>query len=133
MIPFPDYKSPFRDIYGFDRMLAKANQQLTYPKMQGIAVCNWTLASRAIYYNNEYPSDIYLIDRRQDQFDYWQKSSPLGKDLLFMNTRFNRADIKSKMVCDQVEKGDSLDLKLNGKMVNKVDYVWCRNFQGMKD
>ncbi|MBU0485130.1 MAG: glycosyltransferase family 39 protein [Proteobacteria bacterium] len=133
MIPFPDYKSPFRDIYGFDRIMAVANQQLTDPQTQGIAICNWTLASRAIYYNHQYPSTVYLIDRRQDQFDYWQKSSPQGKDLLFINTRFNRADIESRMVCAQVEKGDSLDLKLNGRMVNKVDYVWCRNFQGIKE
>jgi hypothetical protein len=71
-----------------------------------------------------------VIDKRVDQFDYWQINSPAGYDLLFVNTHFDREDIEKRYNCDTVQPVKKMDILLNNRKVNSVDYVWCRNFQG---
>ncbi len=132
---FPDYKSPFRDIYGFPSILRQADGILkkeisAAPK--AIAVSNWTMGSRAMYYNLPYKNEVFVIDNRQDQFDVWQKNDPLGYDLLFLNTHFNELDIKKHVRCGQTDVAGKTDLLLNGAKVDTVEFVWCRNYQGTK-
>ena len=76
---FPDYKSPFRDIYGFPSILKQADEIMkknisSAPK--AIAVSNWTMGSRTMYYNLPYKNEVFVIDNRQDQFDVWRKNHP---------------------------------------------------------
>lgn len=129
---FPDYQSPFRDIYGYDAMAAEADKILRENKgaKQALAVTNWTVGSRMSYYALPYRMDVFVIDKRVDQFDYWQKIPPRGYDLLFINTRFDREDIEKTYRCDAVETVRNMDILLNGGKVNSVDFVWCRNFRG---
>jgi 4-amino-4-deoxy-L-arabinose transferase-like glycosyltransferase len=129
---FPDYQSPFRDIYGYDTMAAEANKILKENKSakQALAVINWTVGSRMTYYALPYGVEVFVIDKRVDQFDFWQKHSPLGYDLLFVNTHFDRENIIDKYRCDTVQNVKSIDILLNGRKVNSVDFIWCRNFQG---
>jgi len=132
---FPDYKSPFRDIYGFPSILRQADGILkkeisAAPK--AIAVSNWTMGSRAMYYNLPYKNEVFVIDNRQDQFDVWQKNDPLGYDLLFLNTYFNELEIKKHVRCGQTDDAGKTDLLLNGAKVDTVEFVWCRNYQGTK-
>lgn len=72
------------------------------------------------------------MDNRQDQFDVWQKNEPLGYDLLFLNTHFNELDIKKQVSCEQTDVAGKTDLLLKGAKVDTVEYVWCRNYQGVK-
>jgi len=132
-IPTPDYKSPLRDIYGFDQVMKGANSLIQDSDKEALAVTNWTLASRALYYNSGHHSDVYLADRRNDQFDLWQHGSPLGKDLLVINTHFYHRDVNAWMQCAEVEKARSLDIMLHGAKVNTIDYIWCRDFRGLKN
>jgi 4-amino-4-deoxy-L-arabinose transferase-like glycosyltransferase len=127
---FPDYQSPFRDIYGYDTVAAEANRFIDKNAKQALAVTNWTLGSRMIYYALPYRMTVFVIDKRSDQFDFWQKEPPLGFDLLFVNTHFDREDIARTYRCDAVEPVKSMDILLNGGKVNSVDLVWCRNFSG---
>ncbi|MDD5100590.1 MAG: glycosyltransferase family 39 protein, partial [Syntrophales bacterium] len=133
-IHFPDYQSPFRDIYGYDAMAAEANKILNKNQSakQALAVTNWTVGSRMTYYALPYKMEVYVIDKRQDQFDFWQKKPPLGYDLLFINTRFDREDIEKAYRCDIVETVKNMDILINGGKVNSADFVWCRNFRGDK-
>ncbi|MHB8139481.1 MAG: ArnT family glycosyltransferase [Smithellaceae bacterium] len=134
-IRFPDYKSPFRDIYGYGEMAARADRIIkknTSSRPKAVAVTNWTMGSRVMYYNLRYGHDVFVVDLRQDQFDVWQKKSPLGYDLLFFNTEFENIDVALFLRCDAVDIADQMDLKLNGSKVNSVKYVWCRNYQGVK-
>ena len=51
-IPFPDYQSPFRDIYGFKEMTARADEIIKKnpsSRPRAIAVTNWTMGSRVMY------------------------------------------------------------------------------------
>ncbi len=133
-IPFPDYKSPFRDIYGYPEMAAKADEVLKQnpsSRPAAIAVTNWTMGSRVMYYSLPYGHEVFVMDERQDQFDVWQKKSPRGYDLLFLNTEFEQIDVGG-LKCDQVDAAGRLDLTLNGSKVNRAEFVWCRNYQGVK-
>ncbi len=134
-LAFPDYKSPFRDIYGFPAILRQADEILkknTSIKPKAIAVSNWTMGSRTMYYNLPYKNEVFVIDKRKDQFDVWQKSEPLGYDLLFLNTHFNELDIKKHVRCERSDAAGKTDLLLNGAKVDTVEFVWCRNYQGVK-
>jgi hypothetical protein len=131
-IPQKDYQSLHRDIYGWDEIMQKSNRYITNPNKQALAVTNWTLASRAIYYNKEYNSTIYLIDNRYDQFDIWQKGSPVGKDLLVINTHFFKKDISSFMRCDKVIPHAKFDIIINSNKINTISLTECKNFQGLR-
>jgi len=132
---FPDYKSPFRDIYGFPEIASEADRLLKknsagVPK--ALAVTNWTMGSRTLYYSLVHGNDVFIIDNRQDQFDVWQKKEPLGYDLLFLNTHFHGLDIKKHVRCNQVKEAGRVDLMLNGGKVDTVELVWCHNYQGVR-
>jgi hypothetical protein len=131
----PDYKSPFRDIYGFPDILRLADgilKQNISPAPKAIAASNWTMGSRTMYYNLPYKNEVFVIDNRQDQFDVWQKNKPLGYDLLFINTHFNDLDIKKHIRCERDDVAGKTDLLLNGAKVDTVEFVWCHNYQGVK-
>jgi 4-amino-4-deoxy-L-arabinose transferase-like glycosyltransferase len=132
-ISFPDYKSPFRDIYGFPTIAKEADvllQKKSAAKQKAIAVSNWTMGSRMRYYTLPYNDEVFVIDDRQDQFDLWEKKEPLGYDLLFLNTHFHELNIESYVRCERVEPAGKTDLLLNGAKVDTVEYIWCRNYQG---
>jgi len=129
-IPMPDYKSPHRDIYGFKTIMKEANKEIINPKKDALAVTNWTLASRAIFYNRDYNSTVYLIDNKYDQFDLWQKSSPIGKNLIVINTHFFKKDINRYMKCDKVVLLKKFDITLNHHKVNTIKLIECKNYQG---
>lgn len=132
---FPDYKSPFRDIYGFSVILNQADEILKKnisPVPKAIAVSNWTMGSRTMYYNLPYKNEVFVIDNRQDQFDVWQEKSPVGYDLLFLNTHFNNLDMGKQVRCERTNVAGKTDIMLNGGKVDTVEFVWCHNYQGIK-
>jgi 4-amino-4-deoxy-L-arabinose transferase-like glycosyltransferase len=131
-IPQPDYQSLHRDIYGWNRIMKEANSLIKDDKKEALAVTNWTLASRAMFYNHSYKSSIFLIDNRYDQFDLWQKGSPLGKDLIIIDSHFFHKDINATMRCDAVIKNKSFDIQLHNNPVDTINLLICKNFQGLR-
>jgi hypothetical protein len=131
---FPDYKSPFRDIYGFSTIAKDADQILKKSKAEkkAIAVTNWTMGSRTMYYSLPYHDEVFVIDQRKDQFDVWQKNEPLGYDLLFINTYFHELNIDKYVRCASVENAGKADIILHEGKVDSIEYIWCHNYQGVK-
>ena len=131
-IKYPDYMSPWRDIYGFKDIAAKANDILkendASPK--AIAVTNWTLGSRARYYSLPYRNDVYVLDSRRDQFDIWEKAPPIGFDLLILRTHFCKKRAFKKIKCDAMETAATLTIELNNAKIDDIEYIWCRNYGG---
>jgi len=131
----PDYKSPFRDIYAYNEIAAEADaimQKHVSERPKAIAVTNWTEGSRVMYYNLPYGHEVFVIDNRIDQFDVWQKKSPEGRDLLFLNTEFHNLEIAKYLKCESVDVAAKKDYLLNGSKVNTVEYVWCNNYTGVQ-
>ena len=131
---FPDYQSPFRDIYGYETIAKEASDvfKVNSRAEKGLAVSNWTMGSRMMYYALPYRMPVFIIDDRKDQFDLWQTNPPEGNDLLFLNTHFTHLDLEKKVMCDQVRPVKTIDVTLNGGKVDTVEYVWCTNFRGVK-
>lgn len=130
---FPDYKSPFRDIYGFSKIVAKADEIIkkdSSSRQKAIAVSNWTMGSRTLYYNIPYHHNVFVLDQRRDQFDVWEKASPQGYDLLLINSHFHNVNPRRDLKCSGVQFADKLDILLNGGKVDTVEYWWCRNYGG---
>jgi 4-amino-4-deoxy-L-arabinose transferase-like glycosyltransferase len=134
-LTFPDYKSPFRDIYGFSAIASETDQLLrknSSARLKAIAVSNWTMGSRTMYYSLKYGNKVFVIDDRKDQFDVWQKNAPLGYDLLFLNTHFHELNIEKYARCNLVKSAGKTELLLNGAKVDTVEYIWCHNYQGVR-
>jgi 4-amino-4-deoxy-L-arabinose transferase-like glycosyltransferase len=132
---FPDYKSPFRDIYGFPEVVKDADRLLkknTSGAPKALAVTNWTMGSRMMYYSLAYGNEVFVIDNRKDQFDVWHKEEPFGYDLLFLNTHFHELDIERYVRCNRVEVAGKVDLVLNGGKVDTVEFAWCYNYRGVR-
>ena len=131
---FPDYKSPFLDIYGYETIAKEANEvfKANSHSQKGLAVSNWTMGSRVIYYSLPYDMPVFVIDDRIDQFDIWQKASPAGYDLLFFNTHNTRLNLEKDVLCDQVCPAKTIDITLNGGKVDTIDFLWCMNYRGIK-
>jgi hypothetical protein len=131
---FPDYNSPFRDIYGFDTIAEEADSVLKENKnpRKALAVTDWTLGSRMRYYSLPYKNEVFVIDQRFDQFDYWEKMVPLGYDLLFVeaNPSMEDKNFDKRFQCDELHPVKTAEITLNGAKVNRIEFVWCRNFQG---
>ena len=130
---FPDYKSPFRDIYGMPDLVKRANEILdrdASPR-KALAVTNWTYVSRTMYYNIPYKSGVFLLGNDDERFTTWYSGSPLGEDILFITNHFERPDIGREMQCSGVSDAGQMDILLHGGKVDTIDYVWCRSFSGV--
>lgn len=131
IVPLPDEHSLQLDIYGFEKVMQRTNAQIKEPNREAIAVTNWTLASRAILYNAKYSSEVFLLDDRYDQFDIWQKQTPLGKDIIVIDPNFAHKDIERYMKCDSVEEIDAFAILEKSKEPN-IHLIRCKNYQGLR-
>jgi 4-amino-4-deoxy-L-arabinose transferase-like glycosyltransferase len=132
---FPHYQSPFRDIYGWSTIAKEADEILkeNHSSKKALAVTEWTMGSRMIYYSLPYQREVFVIDQRRDQFDYWQKDSPLGYDLLFINSYFSKEDIGKSFHCGETKVAKKIDILLNRGKVESIEYVWCKDFRGVRN
>jgi 4-amino-4-deoxy-L-arabinose transferase-like glycosyltransferase len=131
-IPQNDYQSLHRDIYGWDKIMKEANAQIHDTNHEAVAVINWTLASRAIYYNLPYKSEVFLLDDRYDQFDLWQKGSPIGKDILIIDSYFFHKELDHYLKCSTITQTKELDIVLNSHKVDTIKFFTCKDYQGLK-
>ncbi len=131
-LPQPDHQSLHRDIYGWEKIMNRANQHINNPQKEALAVTNWTLASRAMYYNRDYNSSVYLLDSREDQFDIWQNAEIKNRDIIVISTYDFRKDIQKLMRCDSISKLEEFDIILNDNIVNSIELIQCKNYQGLK-
>ena len=131
---FPDYKSPFSNVYGIKDVLKRANAIMAADTSsdKALAVTNWTDVDRTLYYNLPFGSTVFLIDKGDERFSHWITGSPLGLDILFLNNHFHWRDVSREMSCREVQNAGRMDILLRGGKVDTVDFVWCRSFGGVK-
>jgi 4-amino-4-deoxy-L-arabinose transferase-like glycosyltransferase len=75
--------NPLADLYGWRSASTLANLLVKELKASGIAVQNWTLASRVAWYAR--PTSVFVLDDRYDQFDLWFGSLPEGSNVILLN------------------------------------------------
>lgn len=131
---FPDYKSPFRDIYGFDTQIregATLLETLNAPK-KALAVTNWTYGSRLAYYAKPYGAKTFVLDDYNRQFSLWEGQSPVGFDLLILHSYFSDSNALASLRCETLQSLKKEEILLNNHKVDTVEYLWCKNYQGRK-
>ncbi|MDD5387462.1 MAG: glycosyltransferase family 39 protein [Sulfuricurvum sp.] len=130
---FPDYKSPFRDIYGFDILTREGTSLLnTLPSSKkALAVTNWAYGSRLHYYAMPYRVKTFVLDDYNRQFSLWEGETPIGYDLIIVHSHFS--DIPDSLRCETLESLKKEDFFLNGRKVDTIDYLYCKNYQGKKN
>lgn len=131
---FPDYNSPFRDIYGFDAQVsdgAALLNTLKSPK-KALAVTNWTYGSRLSYYAKPYGVTTFVLDDYNRQFSLWEGESPVGYDLLIVHSHFSDASELAPLRCETLQPLAKRDTLLNNRKVDTVEYLWCKNYQGKR-
>lgn len=131
---FPDYKSPFRDIYGFDMQIRQGVQFLkkTDTPKKALAVMNWSYGSRLNYYSKPYGIKTFVLDNYNRQFALWENESPVGYDLIVIHSHFNDENELSHLRCDNQTPLAKTDILLNGGKVDTVEFVECTNYQGIR-
>jgi len=131
---FPDYKSPFRDIYGFDTQVSNGVALLNTLKSpkKALAVTNWTYGSRLKYYAKPYGVKTFVLDDYNQQFSLWEGESPIGYDLIIVHSHFSDTSALDSLQCDELQPLTKRDTLLNNHKVDTVEYLWCKNYQGKK-
>jgi 4-amino-4-deoxy-L-arabinose transferase-like glycosyltransferase len=122
--------NPIADLYGWKLAGQKAAELTQATKADGIAVQNWTLASRAAWYAKPIP--VFVLDQRKDQFDIWFGQLPLGANILLINwsgMSFS-PPIGSQSAFEHCELLDSLEIVRFGQVLSKFDFSLCSNWQG---
>lgn len=131
---FPDYKSPFRDIYGFDLQTKQGSlllEQIPSSK-KALAVMNWSYGSRLNYYSKPYGVKTFVLDDYNRQFALWENESPLGYDLIILHSHFNDENELSHLRCDSLTILEKRNILLNGGKVDTLEFAQCTNYQGKK-
>lgn len=121
--------NPIADLYGWKLAGQKAAQLAQATQVNGIAVQNWTLGSRAAWYAQPLP--VFVLDQRQDQFDLWFGELPAGANVLLLNWSGMafRPPVGSNLAFEVCEPLDSLEIIRFGQVLSKFDYSLCRNWQ----
>lgn len=130
--------SAYEGIYGWKDVMAEANRHLAAvenPK-KGLAVMNWTLGSRAMYYNTSVDgapaAPVFVIDSRQDQFDIWTPQSPVGYDLIAVVEAGKKDEHLAHLNCAQLTSVGEKTSIMRNVPVNRFLYFHCANFLGYK-
>jgi 4-amino-4-deoxy-L-arabinose transferase-like glycosyltransferase len=121
--------NPIADLYGWKLAGQKAAQLAQATQVNGIAVQNWTLGSRAAWYAQPLP--VFVLDQRQDQFDLWFGQLPAGANVLLINWSGMafRPPVSGNLAFEVCEPLDNLEIIRFGQVLSKFDYSLCRNWQ----
>ncbi len=122
--------NPIADLYGWKIAGQKAAELTQATKADGIAVQNWTLASRAAWYTKPIP--VFVLDQRKDQFDIWFGQLPLGSNIVLINwsgMSFS-PPVGSQSAFEGCELLDSLEIARFGRVLSKFDFSLCSSWQG---
>jgi 4-amino-4-deoxy-L-arabinose transferase-like glycosyltransferase len=121
--------NPIADLYGWKIAGQKAAELTQATKADGIAVQNWTLASRAAWYAKPIP--VFVLDQRKDQFDIWFGQLPLGSNIVLINwsgMSFS-PPVGSQSAFERCEPLDNLEIVRFGQVLSKFDFSLCSNWQ----
>lgn len=121
--------SLYEGVQGWDEVLAKANEHLAkiHKPKKALAVMNWTLGSRAMYYNNK-NSKVFVIDKRFDQFDIWAAQSSIGYDLLVIIEASKKDEHLAHLNCAQLTEVGEVKTLIKEIPVNHFLYYHCASF-----
>lgn len=133
---FPiDYtKAIYEGVYGWEQTMTEANKKLSVVgnSKKALAVMNWTLGSRALYYNSAFNSEVFVIDSRHDQFDIWSPNTSLGYDLIVIIEAPKKEEHLAHLNCESLNPLGEIINSIKDVPVNHFLYYHCANFLGYR-
>lgn len=133
---FPTEKTAalYEGIQGWDELINEANVKLDAisAEKKALAVMNWTLGSRALYYNHNKKDSVFVLDQRYDQFDIWNKSSPAGYDFVVLIENAKKEEHLSHLNCQSLNQIGEKITSIKGVPVNHFLYYHCQQFKDLK-
>ena len=121
--------NPLADLYGWRSASTLANLLVKELKASGIAVQNWTLASRVAWYAR--PTSVFVLDNRFDQFDLWFGSLPEGSNVILLN--WSQMSFKPPVGEGQFRNCRPLDRLSIGHMgaaLSQFELSYCQGWGG---
>ena len=133
IFPIRQTASLYEGISGWETVMSEANKKLEeiQKEKKALAVMNWTLGSRAMYYNAK-PSKVFVIDSRFDQFDIWAPESNIGYDLVAIIEAGKRDEHLANLNCAQLTPIGEQKSLIKDVPVNHFVYYHCAGFLGQK-
>ena len=121
--------NPIADLYGWKAAGQKAANLVKATKADGIAVQNWTLASRAAWYAQ--PTPVFVLDQRKDQFDLWFGELRQGANILLINWSGMAfpPPVGNQSAFEHCEAIDRLEIQRFGQVLSKFDFSLCTNWR----
>ena len=122
--------NPIADLYGWKVAGQKAAELAKTTQVDGIAVQNWTLGSRAAWYASPIP--VFVLDQRQDQFDLWFGELASGANVLLIGWSGmpHPMPVGNKSDFENCKPLDSLEIERFGRVLSKFDFSLCSNWRG---
>lgn len=134
---FPTEKTAalYEGIQGWDELVAEANLKLDKitAEKKALAVMNWTLGSRALYYNQNKKDSVFVLDKRYDQFDIWNKNSPAGYDFVVLIEQAKKDEHLANLNCQSLTQIGEKITSIKGVPVNHFLYYHCQQFTDLKN
>jgi 4-amino-4-deoxy-L-arabinose transferase-like glycosyltransferase len=121
--------NPLADLYGWRSASTLANLLVKELKASGIAVQNWTLASRVAWYAR--PTSVFVLDDRFDQFDLWFGSLPEGSNVILLN--WSQMSFKPPVGEGQFRTCrplDRLSISHMGEALSQFELSYCQGWGG---
>lgn len=120
----------YKDIAQWDTILAEANRYLDNipAEKKGLAVLNWSLGSRSLFYN-EKESPLFILDNKFTQFDLWNSVSPQNYDLVIFAEDGNKSQYESKIHCESLSPLGHLNTQVKETPIQGISFYHCKNFQ----
>lgn len=121
--------NPLADLYGWRSASTLANLLVKELKASGIAVQNWTLASRVAWYAR--PTSVFVLDDRFDQFDLWFGSLPEGSNVILLN--WSQMSFKPPVGEGQFRTCrplDRLSIGHMGEALSQFELSYCQGWGG---
>jgi 4-amino-4-deoxy-L-arabinose transferase-like glycosyltransferase len=124
----------YEGIYGWPEMIDQANEELNKipSATKALAVMNWTLGSRALFYNSG-RSDVFVLDKRFDQFDLWNPKNPEGYDFIVLVEASKKEEHLRYLECASLEPVGEKIATIKEVPVNHFLYYHCAKFLRLKD
>lgn len=123
----------YKQIVQWDLLVENANKKLNEIPSQhkALAVVNWSLGSRTIYYNTK-NSLVFVLDNKINQFDIWNQQSPIGYDFLILIEDEKIAETLPTLNCKSIEPIGHHNSEIKNTIVNQFTFFKCLNFGGLK-
>lgn len=125
--------NPIADLYGWDQAGQTALSLSKIHSVSGLAVQNWTLASRLAWYAKPLP--VLVLDRRQDQFDFWFGGIKPGADAILVNWSAMPFELPIVGISSRPDGAfrecqslDRIDIRHLGRQLSYFEFSLCKHW-----